>query len=125
MAPVKAHVESPVTTAGAETKAQKVREIMERCRAEAKEIMARGEERCKPILDEKRETLRTMGYMVKRRVETTTEEERADASREYDTRIESIKREAKQHADLVLEQGRRDASSVGQGLPNLDELLGK
>jgi tetratricopeptide (TPR) repeat protein len=121
----KSHTDSQPSTTGAESKMAKVREIIERSHSAAKDIMARAEERCKPILQEKGETLRTMNIVLRRRIETTTAEERSDVTREYDSQVASIRNLAKQQAEAVLEQGRRDAASVGQGLPNLDELLAK
>ena len=121
----KSRTDSQPSTVGAESKMMKVREIMDRSHLAAKDIMSRAEERCKPILQEKGETLSRMNITLRRRVETTTAEERSEATREYDSQIESIRRLAKQQADAVVEQGRRDAAAVGQGLPNLDDLLGK
>lgn len=115
--------ENRMSDAVAAEKTARVRAIMERCEKEAKELMLRAEERCKPIQEEKKNTMQTMSITLRRRVETTTSEERDETRNEYDRQIESIRHLAKQQANGIMDQGRRDAAAVGQGLPNLDELL--
>ena len=104
-------------------RSNKVKAILDRSKNDARQIMQRAEERCRPILEEKKSTLQTMSIKLRGKVETTTSEEREDVTKDYERQIESIRRLAKAQADGVLQQGRRDAAAVGQGLPNLDEVL--
>jgi tetratricopeptide (TPR) repeat protein len=115
--------ESHFSATGVEAKTEKVQAILQRAKADAKNIMDRANERCKPIQEEKQEMMRQMNIKYRGRVETTTADERDETQKNYDRQIESIKHLAKTQADGVLDQARRDAASVGQGLPNLDELL--
>jgi tetratricopeptide (TPR) repeat protein len=110
---------------GAEAKESKVRDIMGRAQTQAEELKKRAEERCKPIEADKQATLRTMRIMYRGRVETTTQDERNEAMATFDKQIDTIRSDAKRQADNIVEQARHEASLVGQGLPNLDQLLGR
>ena len=111
------------STASFEAKAKMVAKIIDQSQANAKIILSRAEELCKPLLEEKRAAMQTMAIKYRGRVETTTEAERSEVEADYDKKIENIRSLAKRHAQQVVDQGKLDAASVGQGLPNLEELL--
>ena len=122
--PTSTRVNTQIT--GIDTKTERVKAIMSKAKSEAKTVVDRGDERCRPIQDEEKAAMATMSIRLRGRsgsIETTTPEERGEARQEYERKIEAIKRDAKTQAQNILEQARRDAGSVGQGLPNLDELL--
>ncbi|HEY9684517.1 MAG TPA: tetratricopeptide repeat protein [Oculatellaceae cyanobacterium] len=110
---------------GADAKEARVRDIIGRAQAQADELRKRAEELCKPIEEEKQATLKTMRIMYRGRVETTTQEERTETTNEYDKRLSAIRSDAKRQGDYIIEQARHEANLVGQGLPNLDQLLGR
>jgi tetratricopeptide (TPR) repeat protein len=115
--------EQVLSTAAFQAKAKMVTDIIERSQANAKAILGKAEELCKPLLEEKRTVMQTMAIKYRGRVETTTEAERSEVEHDYDQKLENIRSLAKRHSQEVLDQGKRDAASVGQGLPNLEDLL--
>jgi tetratricopeptide (TPR) repeat protein len=108
---------------GSDLKVEKVKAIMTRGQQDAKTVVDRAEERCRPIMDDEKAALAPMNYRLKGRVETTTADERDDVKKEFDNRMTAIRNDAKQQAKMIMDRARNEASSVGRGLSNLDDLL--
>jgi tetratricopeptide (TPR) repeat protein len=104
-------------------KAEKVKAIMSRAQLDAKSVVDRAEERCKPIMEEEKAAMAQMNIRYKGRVETTTADERADAKNEFESKTNAIRKDAKDQSKAIMDRARTEGSSVGQGLPNLDDLL--
>jgi hypothetical protein len=64
-----------------------------------------------------------MNYRLKGRIETTTADERDDVKKEFENRMTAIRNDAKEQARIIMDRARSEATSVGRGLPNLDDLL--
>jgi tetratricopeptide (TPR) repeat protein len=109
--------------AGNDIKSEKVKAIMVRAQQDAKSVVDRAEERCKPIMEEEKAVMAQMNVRYKGRVETTTADERADAKNEFDNKMNAIRKDAKDQAKLIMDRARTEATSVGRGLPDLDDLL--
>jgi hypothetical protein len=69
--------------------------------------------------------MKTMNAKTARGAEYYSQDERDEAQDGYEHRISAIKKLAEEQAKGVMDQGKRDAQSVGRGLSNLDELLQK
>lgn len=114
---------APVSTAGSDFKSQRVKEIIAKGKQDAKAEIDRAEERCRPIMEEEKGVLAQMNWKLKGRIETTTADERNDAKNEFENKMNFIRKDAKEQARLILDRARSDATMVGRGLPDLDDLL--
>jgi tetratricopeptide (TPR) repeat protein len=126
IAPTAPLVDRNAPSGGDDVKTERVKAIIAKGQQDAKQVIDRAEERCKPIMEDEKAALAQMNIKLRGRsgsLETTTSDERDDAKKEFENKLLFIRKDAKDQARVIMDRARNDATSVGRGLPNLEDLL--